>query len=294
MAEDAGTVLECFINDVANLPAEVNHLFEEMHAKEKQLVECQKSIAQRDSALQKVIRANNGTHVHNPKEDQYVAVIRKHYATADRLQEEKVALAQKAFDLIDRHIRRLNSKIRTLQSDGLFPQDPSPPPTARPTPSRVHSRASPSTTRPSIPSYLQSSIRASSPHVSSHDRKRPRVSEASANTPHITSETSARSGTPSTSHQKRGVRNSSHRERDRKRKRKEREETDEDVEEEDEEDGADDKRLYCTCNEVSYGNMVGCDNPDCAYEWFHWSCVGITKEPAGAWYCEECKVKLGK
>lgn len=60
--------------------------------------------------------------------------------------------------------------------------------------------------------------------------------------------------------------------------------------EEDEEQG--DDRKYCTCRSVSYGNMVACDNDDCAYEWFHWSCVGMTKEPAGKWFCAECRVKL--
>ena len=49
---------------------------------------------------------------------------------------------------------------------------------------------------------------------------------------------------------------------------------------------------YCTCRSVSYGDMVACDNDDCPYEWFHWSCVGLTKEPAGKWYCPECRRKM--
>jgi inhibitor of growth protein 3 len=62
--------------------------------------------------------------------------------------------------------------------------------------------------------------------------------------------------------------------------------------EDEDDEGADDKK-YCTCRSVSYGNMVACDNEECQYEWFHWSCVGMTREPAGKWYCEECRVKLG-
>lgn len=54
----------------------------------------------------------------------------------------------------------------------------------------------------------------------------------------------------------------------------------------------DDERKYCTCQSVSYGNMVACDNEECPYEWFHWSCVGMTKEPVGAWFCEECRGKM--
>ena len=56
-------------------------------------------------------------------------------------------------------------------------------------------------------------------------------------------------------------------------------------------DGGDDRK-YCTCRSVSYGNMVACDNPECPFEWFHWSCVGMTKEPVGTWYCDECRIKM--
>lgn len=37
---------------------------------------------------------------------------------------------------------------------------------------------------------------------------------------------------------------------------------------------------YCYCNEVSFGDMIGCDNDACPREWFHLSCVGLTKPPA--------------
>ena len=36
---------------------------------------------------------------------------------------------------------------------------------------------------------------------------------------------------------------------------------------------------YCYCNQVSYGSMVACDAKDCSREWFHLSCVGLTKAP---------------
>ena len=62
---------------------------------------------------------------------------------------------------------------------------------------------------------------------------------------------------------------------------------------EDYDDQDDNERVYCTCQNVSSGSMVACDNVDCPYEWFHWSCVGLTREPVGTWYCEECKAKLG-
>lgn len=45
---------------------------------------------------------------------------------------------------------------------------------------------------------------------------------------------------------------------------------------------------YCFCNQVSFGNMVACDNPDCKIEWFHYDCVGLKEQPRGKWYCSNC------
>jgi hypothetical protein len=51
--------------------------------------------------------------------------------------------------------------------------------------------------------------------------------------------------------------------------------------------------IYCSCRRVSFGQMVGCDNDACKYEWFHFVCVGLTDQPAGKWYCQDCKAQLG-
>ena len=55
----------------------------------------------------------------------------------------------------------------------------------------------------------------------------------------------------------------------------------------DDEDGDDTK--YCFCHNVSYGDMVACDNENCPYQWFHWGCIGITEEPVGEWLCPHCR-----
>ncbi|KAH6687149.1 hypothetical protein F5X68DRAFT_275739 [Plectosphaerella plurivora] len=54
------------------------------------------------------------------------------------------------------------------------------------------------------------------------------------------------------------------------------------------------EQRYCVCNGVSYGTMISCDNANCALEWFHIGCVGLTAIPARTtkWYCPECRVKL--
>ncbi|KAK1639039.1 PHD-finger domain-containing protein [Colletotrichum phormii] len=61
-----------------------------------------------------------------------------------------------------------------------------------------------------------------------------------------------------------------------------------------EDDEAGDDKKYCTCQNVSFGDMVACDNEDCPYEWFHWSCVGLKSEPNGTWYCPVCTENMEK
>ena len=54
--------------------------------------------------------------------------------------------------------------------------------------------------------------------------------------------------------------------------------------------------IYCICRQVSFGNMVGCDNPDCKIEWFHYGCVGLKEppDPKSSWYCPDCTREMEK
>lgn len=47
--------------------------------------------------------------------------------------------------------------------------------------------------------------------------------------------------------------------------------------------------IYCVCQQVSFGDMVACDNDNCPYQWFHWQCVGLKAEPKGEWLCPSCR-----
>ncbi|KAI5629820.1 inhibitor of growth protein 1 [Silurus asotus] len=46
---------------------------------------------------------------------------------------------------------------------------------------------------------------------------------------------------------------------------------------------------YCLCEQVSYGEMICCDNDKCPIEWFHFSCVDLHHKPKGKWYCPKCR-----
>ena len=45
---------------------------------------------------------------------------------------------------------------------------------------------------------------------------------------------------------------------------------------------------YCYCRKEIGGEMIGCDNHMCPYEWFHLSCVSLKKAPEGEWFCPDC------
>lgn len=51
--------------------------------------------------------------------------------------------------------------------------------------------------------------------------------------------------------------------------------------------------VYCYCNQIAYGEMVGCDGDNCELEWFHLPCIGLSNLPKGKWYCNDC-LKLKK
>ena len=51
---------------------------------------------------------------------------------------------------------------------------------------------------------------------------------------------------------------------------------------------------YCYCQRGEEGKMVGCDNLNCAYKWFHLECLGLKALPRSSkWYCPDCR-KLRK
>ncbi|THU91703.1 hypothetical protein K435DRAFT_863149 [Dendrothele bispora CBS 962.96] len=61
----------------------------------------------------------------------------------------------------------------------------------------------------------------------------------------------------------------------------------------DDDDEGDDDSLYCVCQRKSFGDMIACDNEGgCPYEWFHLTCVGLSKPLPDVWYCEVCEPKF--
>jgi len=411
-AEDCASVLEQFVHDVANLPAEINHLMEEIQAKDKTIQDARTAINTRDGSLQKFIKLN-GSLAPNPKEEQYGKVILQNFDRSQQLQEEKIQLSEKACVLLDRQIKKLDIKIRDLQNDGVLSNDPpipslfnsnkdqyrDPPKIffpdtpadstgsyaapLNPTSGNANAvlgatqRLSQSLARPGGLAALNSQIgaRSSAPATpaaiaTSHfqhrqqressagavDSKRRRLNPSLSTLPVTSSNLrqsslgpgTPRAGTPNTSragsagprtvgvtrkaltkkvapHQQlkkiksmgKVSKRSSSASRIRIGMKKspsaggddddddsmlsdadmsdsENASAGNDLDDDDEDEGNEDTKVYCTCRSVSHGDMVACDNDNCPYEWFHWKCVGLTREPVGTWYCDECRATLAK
>jgi hypothetical protein len=50
-----------------------------------------------------------------------------------------------------------------------------------------------------------------------------------------------------------------------------------------------DEPTYCLCDQISFGEMILCDNDLCPIEWFHFSCVALLSKPKGKWFCPNCR-----
>lgn len=297
--------LKTNLNIAANLPAEVQHLFEEIAAKDKLFLECLNIIEQRDGSLHRFIRTN-GSLTHNPKEDLYNKTILDEYAKAKKLQDEKIALANKALGLVKKYEKRLVVKMRGLYKDGLLVDDPMPngPPIG---PVRIGDNAALSNaTRSNTPAQVISGILSTLEGEAGGDMKRrrasttvgvggstPRNPKGFTPEPSGTIVTQGRSGSvsnratplptgPTSLKRTNSSANVTRKGTQRKRLKKEAVgavQTGETPATNEEDDAAEDNRVYCFCKQVSYGDMVGCDNENCKYEWFHWG------KPLHLYYC---------
>ena len=103
---------------VANLPAEIAHLLEEIQAKDRVVQECRSAVNTRDNSIQKFLKAN-GCSQANPKEEAYVKNAMANFDKARIIQDEKVSLSEKAATLVSyilsaSHFRdngRVNNKL---------------------------------------------------------------------------------------------------------------------------------------------------------------------------------------
>ena len=176
---------------------------------------------------------------------------------------------------MDRHLNRLNLEIKRLEEDGQIIPLPSanlqPETNGTSTPNGTPSTVQPATTLAT--STLSIPIQRPVPIPQ-------RVTSNTGITLGATQTTSSNAGTPTPTASRAGQ----------KRKATTAFRRDSSV---DEIAADEDSQVYCFCQQVSFGEMVACDNENCEREWFHLPCVELTSPPQGKWYCSECLNKMG-
>ncbi|KAF8166967.1 hypothetical protein BJ912DRAFT_1001801 [Pholiota molesta] len=318
--EEAAGVASEFITSLDNLPLEVQHLMQEIKLKEQRCQELLQDIARDQSRYIKSALKQGSTpstpssagdngNASPPSNSKahLPARIATAYAEIDSLASEKMVLAQRIIDLLSRTRARLDSdltKVRILQGEP------------------------PEEVRASTASYLtaQAHLRSSSPYMKregsviglspviqigeslrnvtgAQGDALPSITLSSGPSYNkkrrLTTTTSIKLPSPapisishqSASHSRSRLSRQSHTTR----AQIQEEDLDADAEGEDdiaEEDGEEDLTLYCFCHKQSYGDMIGCDNPECPYQWFHISCVGVKTPLPDKWYCPECSEKI--
>ncbi|EER34331.1 hypothetical protein CTRG_01191 [Candida tropicalis MYA-3404] len=289
---DTTTVLEKYTQDLSNVPLEVRYLLAEIKYKDSLLVEARRRYQARDNQLHKFIRTN-GTLTKHPKEEQLYSKIEEDMKLCQKIQKEKIVLGNTALYLISKHLHNFENDIAKLERDDLLPpletvvesndgnkdaygllNGLSDSLSRTPTP-RNGSSATPVAESVKKGHKRKLTLKGASGAVSQSSRqvKRARSEESEEPSPFEGSGGSlALNGHTDLNANGIGVENGGP-------------------------NGDDaDNNLYCFCQRVSFGEMIGCDNDDCKYEWFHWSCVGITSPPKDdeIWYCPDCAPKMEK
>lgn len=257
---DTTTVIDKYTQDISNLPLEIRYIFEELKTKDHQLSEARKRYQSKDHQLHKFIK-QNGTNAKHPKEQQLYVKIEEDMKLVEKIQREKILLANTALFLISKHLFNFETDITKLERDDLLPPIE---------------------------------------NVYDIDGGASDYGGMNGNSESISVTPTPRPGSSTPVSESLILRKAQKRKTMMKRHKRPRSEDDDDSQAEGKHDGPDgddaDTQLYCFCQRVSFGEMIACDNDDCRFEWFHWQCVGITSTPKDneIWYCPDCAPRMEK
>jgi inhibitor of growth protein 3 len=110
---DPALILDEWFNRVQNLPEEIRFIQDEIREKDRLQNECLKTAQELDARIQQWIK-KNGSHEPNPREPNYTRTILENYDKADKLQNEKITLAEKLNYLYDKNVKNLDIQLKML------------------------------------------------------------------------------------------------------------------------------------------------------------------------------------
>ncbi|KAH3899252.1 histone acetyltransferase YNG2 SCDLUD_004686 [Saccharomycodes ludwigii] len=316
---DPSTLLEQTVSDISNLEEEFKFILNELRYKDKEILALRNNIESKDLVLQKHVKQkdNNSTtgmavSSPHPNELQLNKEIEEEYKRCLKLQERKNILSNTLLYLVSEHLSTLQKGMEILSSDGLLAEpefsikeeeekelaatallakrngvmDTEDEMDSRYRQNLLNGRSNSGKAYSDYSDYDETDITTSRKRGSlkkqvKGDRKKHKKNTSTS----LMSQQQRPSGTSSLAKKIKSNGNATTLLLD-------------DalfaggsgttgINGRDEED--DDKKLYCFCQNVSYGEMVACDGEHCKYEWFHYGCVNLTEPPKGKWYCPECK-----
>lgn len=263
--------LESFLDSLEYLPVDLKRnflLLADLDARSQQ----QMSNADQ-SADQLLAELASGAPITTPTKTQRIATIRESFKAARDLAEDKLQLANQSYEMVDRYIRRLDSNMAKFRADIAESLE------QRNVPISDELRAY------GVGIYATNYIDVTQQNVKAIVRRRVSVSSDESDEERVAYKKQLLQRALDSCVRQMG-----------------------DVSVEDGGKGAApavvvssvldmavlaDEPRYCMCEEVSYGNMVACDNAQCKIEWFHFECVGLLAKPEGKWYCAKCLTKSG-
>lgn len=241
----ASLYLEHYLESIEGLPFEMHRIFTLMRELDEKTQDILKEVDDQSKKYEETVAS-----LHMSERDSRLKTIDDLYKKAREHADEKVSLVTQTYEMIDKHIRRLDSDLARFEAD------------LRDKESHCAAESSePVTQKP--PSETSSKKRSRQLKKKSEKARRKKQKTSSAEV--VTSPTSPSLLTSLPLLTAPGPTDMA---------------LDMPVDP--------NEPTYCLCQQVSYGEMVGCDNVDCPIEWFHFQCVGLTEKPKGKWYCPTC------
>ncbi|KAF9645511.1 hypothetical protein BDM02DRAFT_3189658 [Thelephora ganbajun] len=296
--EEAAAIATEFISSLDNLPSEISFLLTEIQHIDIRSQELQQEVAKEASRY--IRHSGRSTpSAPNPKDTAIHEIVKEHYAQIEQLADEKLVLAQRVVDLISRARAKLDHDLSKV----LVQQGEDPSVSANPTASSAsvprrnalqeikETLRTPRETTPVV------SVVPTPTQVVGTKRRRAAGGTTTGSTGYGSpAPTTGYTGTGSQRSTRLATSDYNHSARPSPIPRRQTPsvEADEDGEGEEDDGNEEDKNLYCFCQKLSYGTMVGCDDEDCRYQWFHVGCVGLKDPPEGGWYCPECTARRGQ
>lgn len=298
---DAASVLEQQTQSMSNLPDELKFLLKQLREKDMDLYTIRKDIQQKDGLIQKHIKIN-GSLSKYPEEEQVYDSINEQYKKAIKIQRQKCVIANTALYLLTKHLKSLEQDAEKLEASGepkiigMLDDIGSSDPEAVELLTEGMLQASLGQTSPSpqVSSRRYGSRRGRTRRSMSRSRSHSRERRSSSVSSSASLSARRRARMESLPSRSSSADNKTAGEVVRANGRRKVEKSNSGtvmIPQANRKNG-EDTQLYCFCRQVSYGNMIACDNKDCKYEWFHWSCVGLNAPPKGIWYCPDCQKRM--